>query len=107
MAMRKQARITSKGQVTVPHEIRRLLGVRKGDALVFESDRRGVRVRPARSRSPFAKFRGIGNPGVPSGRKGLGRWIRRLRDAGFKKTYGEHLSGPGPKLGRELSSPPK
>ncbi len=77
--MRKQARITSKGQVTLPHEIRRLLGVRKGDRLVFESDRRGVRVRPTREASPFAKFRGIGNPGVGPGRKAVVRWVRRLR----------------------------
>lgn len=77
--MRRQARITSKGQITVPHEIRRRLGVKTGDRLLFESDGRGVHVRPVRARSPFAKFRGIGNPGVPSGRKGLLRWVRGMR----------------------------
>ena len=35
MAMRKQARITSKGQVTVPHEIRRLLGVDRSPPHLF------------------------------------------------------------------------
>ena len=39
--MQKRARITSKGQITVPHEIRKLLGIGPGDGLVFESD--GVR----------------------------------------------------------------
>jgi AbrB family looped-hinge helix DNA binding protein len=29
--MQKQARITSKGQITVPREVRRILGVRAGD----------------------------------------------------------------------------
>jgi AbrB family looped-hinge helix DNA binding protein len=77
--MRKQARITSKGQVTVPREIRRLLGVRTGDRLVFESDHRGVRLRRATEASPFAKFRGIGNPGIGEGRKAVVRWVRRLR----------------------------
>ena len=47
--MQKQARITSKGQITVPREVRRFLGVRAGDRLLFESDGKGVRVRPVRS----------------------------------------------------------
>jgi len=77
--MRKQAKITSKGQITVPREVRRLLGVRAGDRLLFESDGKGIRVRPVRSKSPFSKYRGIGNPGIGSGRKSIGRWLRRLR----------------------------
>jgi AbrB family looped-hinge helix DNA binding protein len=77
--MRKQARITSKGQVTVPHEIRRLLGVRTGDRLVFEGDHRGVRLRRAQEASPFAKFRGIGNAAIGEGRRAVVRWVRQLR----------------------------
>ena len=85
--MRKQARITSKGQITVPHEIRRALGVRPGDNLLFEvgdsaragKDGAGVRVRPVRSRSPFEKYRGIGTPGIARGRKAVLRWLRDLR----------------------------
>ena len=77
--MQKQAKITSKGQITVPREVRRLLGVRAGDRLLFESDGKGIRVRPVRSKSPFSKYRGIGNPGIGSGRKSIGRWLRRLR----------------------------
>ena len=77
--MQKQAKITSKGQITVPHEIRRVLGVRSGDQLIFESDEAGVRVRPVRTESPFAKYRGIGNPGIPSGRAGINRWTKETR----------------------------
>ena len=77
--MQKQAKITSKGQITVPHEIRRVLGVRSGDRLIFESDEAGVRVRPVRTESPFAKYRGIGNPGIPSGRAGINRWTKETR----------------------------
>ena len=77
--MRKQARITSKGQVTVPHEIRRALGVRRGDKLLFEKDGAEFRVKPVRTKSPFAKYRGIGNRGMSSGRKGVVRWVRELR----------------------------
>ncbi|HME32945.1 MAG TPA: AbrB/MazE/SpoVT family DNA-binding domain-containing protein [Terriglobales bacterium] len=77
--MQKEAKITSKGQITVPHEVRRLLGVQSGDRLMFESDEAGVRVRPVRSKSPFAKYRGIGNPGIPSGRSAIRRWVRETR----------------------------
>lgn len=77
--MKKQARITSKGQITVPHDIRRALGVRPGDKLLFEQDGAGVRVRPVRSRSPFEKYRGIGTPGIPRGRKAVVSWVRELR----------------------------
>jgi len=77
--MQKQARITSKGQITVPREVRRLLGLRAGDGLLFESDGKDVRVRPVLSKSGIAKYRGIGNPEIPSGRKNLVRWLRETR----------------------------
>ena len=77
--MQRRARITSKGQITVPHEIRRALGVRPGDKLLFERDGGGVRVRPVRTKSPFEKYRGIGSPGIPRGRKAVVRWVRELR----------------------------
>ncbi len=77
--MQKQARITSKGQITVPREIRHVLGVQSGDHLIFESDEDGVRVRPVRTESPFAKYRGIGNSGIPSGRVGINRWTKETR----------------------------
>ena len=77
--MQKQAKITSKGQVTVPHEIRRALGVQSGDRLIFESGEEGVRVRPVRRKSAFAKYRGIGNAGIPSGRRAINRWLRQTR----------------------------
>jgi len=77
--LEKRARVTSKGQVTVPRDIRRLLGVQSGDSLIFQADENGVRIRPLRTGSPFAKYRGIGNPGIPSGRKGIQRWLRSMR----------------------------
>ena len=77
--MQKQAKITRKGQITVPREVRRVLGLRSGDRLLFESDGKGIRVRPVRSKSAFAKYRGIDSPGIGSGRKSIGRWLRTLR----------------------------
>jgi AbrB family looped-hinge helix DNA binding protein len=83
--MQKQVRITSKGRITIPIEVRRILGVRAGDRLLFESDSNGVHLRPLRSQSVFEKYRGIGNPGIGSGRKAINRWLRELRG----KTRGE------------------
>jgi AbrB family looped-hinge helix DNA binding protein len=77
--MQKQAKITSKGQITVPIEVRRLLGVRAGDRLLFESDSNGVHIQPVRKESVFAKYAGIGNPGIPSGKKAINRWLREMR----------------------------
>jgi AbrB family looped-hinge helix DNA binding protein len=77
--VKKQARITSKGQITVPHEIRLALGVRPGDKLLFEKDDSGVRVQPVRTKSPFEKYRGIGSPGIRRGRKAVVHWVRELR----------------------------
>jgi antitoxin PrlF len=75
----KQAKITTKGQITVPLAIRRALGVSPGDMLLFEEDKTGIRVRPVRTKSPFAKYRGIGNRGIGSGKKAINRWVREMR----------------------------
>ena len=77
--MKKMARITSKGQVTVPHEVRRALGVGTGDRLLFEKDGAEFRVKPVRSGSVFEKFRGIGGDKLPRGRKAIVREIRKMR----------------------------
>lgn len=77
--MKRQARLTSKGQITVPLEVRRKLGVRAGDRLEFEEEGADFRVRPVRTESPFKKYAGIGNPGIPRGRKAIIRYIRKMR----------------------------
>ena len=55
------------------------MGVRPGDLLLFESDAKGIRVRPVKTGSPFAKYRGIGNPGMASGRLAIAPCLRDLR----------------------------
>lgn len=77
--MQRQARITSKGQITVPHEIRKFLGVKPGDQLVFETSGARANVRPVRAASPFAPYRGIGNGRQGSGKKAILRTLRELR----------------------------
>ena len=76
--VRKEAKITSKGQITVPLDIRRLLGVRPGDRLVFEAAGEDVSVRPIRAPRSFEKYRGI-NPELPVGRRNMLRFMRELR----------------------------
>lgn len=83
--MQREAKITSKGQITVPREVRQALGVKAGDKIVFEQKGKEVSVRPVRSESVFAKYRGIGNPEMPSGRKQVLRKVRELRGRGPSK----------------------
>ena len=77
--MQRTAKITSKGQITVPSDIRLRLGVRPGDRLVFEENESGIQIRALRVRSPFEKYQGIGNPGIPSGRNAIVKYFRGLR----------------------------
>ena len=75
--MKCAAKITSKGQITIPVEVRRALGVGEGDSVVFEAEGEVIRVLPKRrGESPFAKYQGIGNPGMPSGREVILRYLR-------------------------------
>lgn len=77
--MKMQAKITSKGQITIPKEVRRRLGVRAGDRLQFEEDGNSMRVTAVREQSPFSKYVGIGNLGIGKGRKAIQKWMRELR----------------------------
>jgi antitoxin PrlF len=79
-ALKKAATVTSKGQVTIPREVRRKLGVRKGEKVLFSEASEGrFWVESVREESPFAKYRGIGNPGLRGGRKAIVQAVRRLR----------------------------
>ena len=75
----KTAKITTKGQITVPSEVRRALGVGVGDRLGFEERDWEIRIVPVRAESPFGRFRGIGNPQIGSGRKAILEWLRAQR----------------------------
>lgn len=77
--MSQQAKITSKGQITVPLRVRNALGVKVGDKIAFDLDGDEVIVRPVRTKNPFEKYRGIGNPGIGSGRDAINKYFRELR----------------------------
>lgn len=74
------AKITSKGQITVPRQVRRALGIGAGDRLMFkERSGGGMMVIPVRAESPFARYRGIGNPGIGSGKRAIVKKLREMR----------------------------
>jgi antitoxin PrlF len=77
--MKAVATVTSKGQITLPRDLRRRLGVRAGDKVRFDEVGTDICIRPLKDEDPFEKYRGIGNPGIPSGRKGILRYIRKMR----------------------------
>ena len=55
----KQAKLTSKGQITIPAEVRDALGLREGDTVSFEVDSQDqAKLRAVRVGSPFAKYAG-------------------------------------------------
>ena len=72
--------VTSKGQITVPQEIRQRLGLKKGDRVEFVAERNRTIVRRAGTgENPFAKYVGA-LPAFPGGRKEIVAWVRRMRD---------------------------
>jgi len=77
--MKRQAKLTSKGQITVPRDIRRRLGVRAGDKLEFEDKGDGVQVKAVRDASVLEKDRGIGTHGIGRGRKAIQNWTLAIR----------------------------
>jgi antitoxin PrlF len=74
-----RAKITSKGQITLPRQVREELGVQEGDSIIFAVEDGEIQVLPARDSSPFSRFQGIGNPGLDDGREGIDAWIRDAR----------------------------
>lgn len=76
--MKKQARAVSKRRLTAPSQARRRTAARKSEA-EFEGEAPGSRSYSAKTESPFAKYQGIGNPGLPRGRKAIIRFMRKMR----------------------------
>jgi AbrB family looped-hinge helix DNA binding protein len=83
--MKHSSTLSSKGQVTVPLEIRNRLGLSTGDRVdfVIEGDR--TVIRPSRDNpDPFEKQVGILGP-FPGGEEGIKAWISDLRDDDARK----------------------
>ena len=77
--MRRSSRISSKGQVTVPLEFRKRLGLKSGDRVEFVDDGGRTVIRPEQAReNPFLKYVGA-YPAFTSVRE-INDWVKSLRD---------------------------
>jgi AbrB family looped-hinge helix DNA binding protein len=78
--MRHSSTLTSKGQVTIPQEIRIRLGLREGDRVEFVASGDAIVIRPARAAgNPFLEFAGVLDT-FPEGAPAINRWVAELRD---------------------------
>lgn len=78
--MTRTAKLTSKGQLTLPVDVRRAMNVTAGDLLEFEQDKKGFRIVPKRKTGRFEKYRGTVDFGIKGGREGIIRYVRKMRD---------------------------
>jgi antitoxin PrlF len=71
--------ISSKGQITVPLEIRRRLGLKEGDRVEFVVEGEWTVIRPAQPpKNPFEKY--VGALPAFNSREEINAWVRSLRD---------------------------
>jgi antitoxin PrlF len=77
--MARSSTISSKGQITVPREIRNRLGLKTGDRVEFVVDKDRTSIRPARApENPFLKY--VGALPAFSSVHEANAWVRTLRD---------------------------
>jgi AbrB family looped-hinge helix DNA binding protein len=71
--------ISSKGQVTVPIEVRHRLGLRVGDRVEFVFEDSRTVLRPARTeKNPFTAY--LGALPAFSSREEINAWVSEMRD---------------------------
>jgi antitoxin PrlF len=77
--MKHSSTISSKGQVTVPQEIRTRVGLSAGDRVEFAVENGKILFRPLRAEdNPFEKYRGALKHF--RSRKEINAWISEMRD---------------------------
>jgi antitoxin PrlF len=77
--MTPSSTISSKGQITVPLEIRNRLGLRAGDRVEFVVENDRTTIRPASApENPFMKY--VGALPAFSNTREVNAWVRTLRD---------------------------
>jgi AbrB family looped-hinge helix DNA binding protein len=76
------SKISSKGQITLPMEVRKSLGVGAGDRVQFIFDGERTVVRPVRDeKNPFLRF--VGTARTPPGFDSVA-WVRDMRDDDYE-----------------------
>jgi antitoxin PrlF len=77
--MAPSSTISSKGQITVPLEIRRRLGLKEGDRVEFVVEGERTIIRPAHlAKNPFEKYAGAFPAFHSEGE--IDAWVSSLRD---------------------------
>jgi AbrB family looped-hinge helix DNA binding protein len=72
--------ISSKGQVTVPQEIRMRLGLKEGDRVEFVVEGGNTVIRPLRSEeNPFEAYAGALEGAFPHGVREVNAWVEEMR----------------------------
>lgn len=78
--MAQTSRISSKGQITVPLDVRKRLGLREGDRVEFVTEGTVTILRPARGvPNPFEEYAGALQT-FPGGLGEINAWVKDLRD---------------------------
>jgi antitoxin PrlF len=76
---RSSSTISSKGQVTVPLDVRNRLGLKPGDRVEFVVENGRTTIRPARApENPFTKY--VGALPAFSSVGEINSWVQALRD---------------------------
>ena len=88
-----EAKMSSKGQITVPAEVREHFALKEGDRVDFYVDPRARSVRMLARNAKLAELRGI--IGVARGRKG------KPAQADIDNAIGEHLKEKHERISRE------
>jgi AbrB family looped-hinge helix DNA binding protein len=84
--VRSKAKITSKGQLTLPAAVRKALNVRAGDVVAFEIGPEGITLRTNFPADRFAKFAGKFRVGRGQSSEETNRWLREIRGRGKGST---------------------
>ena len=75
--------VSTKGQVTIPQDVRVRLGLKEGDRVEFINEGEVTVIRPARVANPFESY--VGALGTfPGGEKEINSWIAEMRDPDHK-----------------------
>lgn len=77
--MNTRATLTSKGQITIPQEVRQRLGLKQGDQVVFVTENGVTVMKPARGEAnPFERY--VGALGSFDTKDEVNAWLSDLRD---------------------------